>query len=70
MADIYIGYNFGADLSPDQATEGASTGSTDVELRISTTNLATAKATRLDVLLIMEAIERYLSDGRTNVLTE
>ncbi len=66
MASIYIGYNFGADLSPDQATEGSSTGSTDVELRIDTGKITN----RLDAVLITEAIIRYLVDGRTTVTTE
>ena len=62
MASIYIGYNRGADLSPDAATEGASTGSTDVELRIDTGQ----GLTRLEVANIAEAIVRYLTDGRTS----
>jgi hypothetical protein len=66
MASIYIGFNRGADLSPDKATEGASTGSTDVELRIDTSK----SMTRQDVNLITEAILRYLNDGRTAVFTE
>lgn len=63
MASIYIGYNRGADLSPDKATEGASTGSTDVELRIDTGK----DLTRNEVTDISEAILRYLNDGRTAV---
>jgi hypothetical protein len=66
MASIYIGFNRGADLSPDKATEGSSTGSTDVELRIDTSK----SMTRQDVNLITEAILRYLNDGRTAVFTE
>ncbi len=64
MASIYIGYNRGADLSPDKATEGSSTGSTDIELRIDTGK----GLTRQDVNLISEAILRYVNDGRTTVL--
>lgn len=63
MASIYIGYNRGADLSPDKATEGSSTGSTDVELRIDTGK----GLTRNEVNVISEAILRYLNDGRTAV---
>lgn len=61
MASIFIGYNRGADLSPDQATEGSSTGGTDVELRIDTgKGLA-----RSEVQQIAEAIIRALLDGRS-----
>lgn len=66
MASIYIGYNRGADLSVGNATEGASTGSTDVELRIDTGK----GLTRLEVKDIVTAIERYLNDGRTAVFTQ
>lgn len=66
MASQYIGYNRGADLSPDKATTGTSTGSTDVELRI---DLAKS-LTRQDVLLITEAIERYISDLRSTFMTQ
>lgn len=65
MASIYIGYNRGADLSPDQATEGASTGSMDVELRIDTGK----GLNRGEIILILEAIERYIADGRVAVYT-
>lgn len=65
MASIFIGFNRGADLSPDKVTEGASTGATDVELRIDTGK----GLTRQEVTVIMEAIERYLNDGRTAVFT-
>lgn len=63
MASIFIGYNRGADLSPDKATEGASTGATDVELRIDTGK----SLTRGEVTEIMIAIANYLNDGRTAV---
>lgn len=65
MASIYIGFNRGADLSPDKATEGAATGSMDVELRIDTGK----SLTRLEVTAITEAILRYLNDGRKTVFT-
>ncbi len=65
MASIYIGYNRGADLSPDNATEGASTGSTDVELRIDTGK----SLNRGEIVRIMAAIERYLLDGRSTTFT-
>lgn len=65
MANIYIGYNRGADLSPDKATEGAATGSTDVELRIDTSK----SLTRSEIAEITGAIQRYLLDGRTTAYT-
>lgn len=65
--NVYVGYNYGADLSPDQATEGSSTGSTNVELRITYDDAAYVPS-RTDILLIAEAIKRYLEDGRTAVL--
>lgn len=70
MADRYYGFNFGADLSVEKVTTGTSTGSTDVELRISTTNMASVKAARTDILQILEAIEEVILDGRTATLTE
>lgn len=69
MADRYFGFNFGSDLSPDKVTTGTSTGSTDVEVRVSTTNMASVKAARQDILDILDAIERVLEDGRTATLT-
>lgn len=70
MASVFIGTNFGKDYSPDNLSEGSSTNTVDVEIQINTTNMASAKATRLDVIQIMEAIIRYIEDGRTTVLTE
>lgn len=64
MASVFIGYNQGQDLSPDNATEGAATGSTDVEVRIDTTKFTT----RMDTIQILRAIVRYLEDGRVSVL--
>jgi len=68
MADLYIGFNVGADYSPDKATVGSSTGSTDVEVRIDLTKLDGKTKTRLDVNLILEAVERVINDGRTATL--
>lgn len=70
MADLFIGFNIGSDLSPDKATTGSSTGGTDVELRIDLTKLDGKTKTRLDALLILEAIERVIEDGRTVSMTE
>lgn len=61
MASEYFGYNRGTDLSPDAVTTGTSTGSTDVEVRVDLTK----SLTKLDVLLILEAIERVIEDQRT-----
>ena len=68
MASIYIGANLGEpDMGPDPQTggivEGASTGSTDVELRIDTGK----SMTRMDVNLITKRLLEYLNDGRTAV---
>lgn len=60
MADRFIGYNRGADLSPDAATVGSSTGSTTVELRWT----VTSGMTRQEITLMTEAILRRLNDGR------
>lgn len=60
MASIFLGVNRGADTMPDQITEGASTGATDVELRIDTgKGLTRAEVTRA-ALRIIEALD----DGR------
>ena len=66
MASVYIGINRGAqDQGPDAITEGASTGSTDVEVRIDTGK----SLTRKDVILILEKIEGYIADGRMTFFT-
>lgn len=68
MASIYLGLNVGGDYSPDKVQEGSSTNSTDVEVRI---DYPTASGTnaiypyRSDVDQILEAISRYLLDGRS-----
>lgn len=64
MSSEYIGFNVDADYSPDQATVGTSTGSTDVELRIDLTKVTS----RMQALLIIEAITRYIEDGRTSFM--
>jgi hypothetical protein len=69
MASRFIGTNFGKDTSPDNLTEGSSTGSVDVEVQINTTNMASAKATRYDVIDILNAIIRRIEDGRETNLT-
>lgn len=70
MASIFIGANRGDLLthSSDANTstgvvEGASTGSTDVELRIDTGK----SLTRLEVAEIVGRLLFYLQDGRTAV---
>jgi hypothetical protein len=61
MASLFIGLNRGAqDQGPDEVTVGTSTGSTDVELRMDETK----SLTRMDILLITEALLRYINDGR------
>ncbi len=64
MTNTYIGLNRGADQSPDQVAEGSSTQSTDVELRIDNSK----SLTRLEIILIVQALERYIEDGRVTVL--
>lgn len=61
MASQYFGYNRGTDLSPNAITTGTSTGSTDVEVRIDLTK----GITRQDAYLILEAVIRYIEDGRS-----
>lgn len=68
MASIFIGANRGEpDYGPDPQTggivEGASTGSTDVELRIDTGK----GLTRHEVDVIVSRLIEYLLDGRTAV---
>ena len=66
MASIFIGVNRGVvDKGPDALTEGAATGGTDVELRFDTSK----GLTRLEIIQAMEAIERYLEDGRVATYT-
>ena len=61
MASQYYGFNRGTDLSPNAITTGTSTGSTDVEVRIDLTK----GITRQDAYLILEAVIRYIEDGRS-----
>lgn len=68
MASIFIGANRGVpDLGPDVQSggiqEGASTQSTDVELRIDTGK----SLTRAEVKIITTRLLEYLEDGRTAV---
>jgi hypothetical protein len=61
MASVSFGLNRGADQSPDQITVGTVAASgNDVVVSIDQTK----NLTRLEVVLILQAIERYLEDGR------
>lgn len=62
MTNYYFAYNRGlVDLGPDQVTEGtSSSASSDFELRVLSTNNPTV----LDIVQALEAIARYLEDGR------
>lgn len=61
MASLFIGLNRGTqDQGPDEVTVGTSTGSTDVELRMDETK----SLTQMDILLLTEALLRYIIDGR------
>lgn len=69
MASIFIGVNRGViETGPDANSsggiiEGASTGSTDVEIRIDTGK----SLTRNEVDVILDKLKQYLLDGRTAV---
>lgn len=66
MASIFLGLNRGkADQGPDAITEGASTGSTDVELRIDTGK----GLTRTEVYNIACRLVEALLDGRSTYFT-
>lgn len=65
MASIFLGLNRGADGAPDQVTEGAATGSTDVELRIDTGK----SLTRAEVTRLTERLLAALNDGRSAYFT-
>lgn len=66
MASLYIGLNRGqTGAQSSDFTIGTSTGATDVELRIDTGK----SLTRMDVSLILEAIERVIeSSGGVDAL--
>lgn len=61
MADRFIGYERGSDLSPDKATVGSSsTAALDVEIRWT----VGVGLTRQEITDIVEACLRRLNDGR------
>jgi len=62
MASIYLGLNRGQNTAnPEAVTEGSSTGSTDVELRVDT-----GKALlRSEVWELTQNLLHYLLDGRS-----
>ena len=66
MSDHFIGINRGKDgfkLS-DFTTDTSSTSSLDIELRIADVDGQGRVMTRKDVLIALEAIERFLLSGR------
>lgn len=66
MASIYLGLNRGvADQGPDKVVEGASTGATDVELRIDTGK----GLTRTEVHDLACRLVEALLDGRSTYFT-
>lgn len=66
MASVSLGLNRGADQSPDKITIGTVAASgNDVVVSIDKTK----NLTNEDVILILQAIERRLEDGRTDLLT-
>lgn len=69
MANVFIGINRGqpdmlSDSSSGGVIEGAATNSTDFEFRIDDTK----GSTRLDCYKALEAIMRYIMDGRTSTI--
>ena len=64
MAKLYLGYNVGADLSPDKVASGAATTGKDVELVIDLAKFDNKTKTRQDLALIVDAFERILGDTR------
>lgn len=65
MASIFLGLNRGAGSMPDQVTEGAATGGTDVELRIDTGK----GLTRGEIFDITQRLLEALDDGRSAYFT-
>lgn len=62
MTSLSYSLSRGADQSPDKITVGTSApGTGDVELRV---DLTTHTPTREDVILILQAFQRRLEDGR------
>lgn len=67
MASVSFGLNRGADQSPDQVTVGTLAVSTnDVEVRIDQTK----GLQREEIVLILQAIERTILDGRVATLPQ
>lgn len=62
MASIFLGLNRGANSMPDNVTEGAATGATDVELRIDTGK----NLTRSEINELVSRLLDALNDGRSN----
>ena len=63
MASIYAGLNRGSqDMDPDTVNKnvGTSTASVDVEVRMDETK----GLTRVDIVRILEAVMRWVNDGR------
>jgi hypothetical protein len=64
MADVYIGVNRGQLDSLSSITEGATTGSTDIEVHV----VGAKGTTREDLIKALNLFRRYILDGTTKVL--
>ena len=64
MAKLYLGFNVGADYTPDKVQSGSSTTGADVELVVDLTKFDNKTKTKLDLSLIMEALEGVIEDER------
>ena len=62
MADRFFGINRGTDAFTP-VTEGSSTGSTDIELRVDDTK----GLTKSDVEILLQNILRHISDVNTTI---
>ena len=62
MANRFFGLNRGANINTP-VTEGSSTGSTDVEVRVDDSKALT----KSDVALLLEAIVKHIDDVNTTI---
>ena len=64
MAKLYLGYNVGADYSPEKVQSGAASTGADVELVVDLTKFDGKTKTREQISLIVDSFERILGDSR------
>jgi len=65
MSDYYYGWARGKPQNPQSIVVGTSTGSTDVELHVSTTH----NVTKMDVILALRAIEQLINSNGIGTTT-